>query len=115
MRLIMNDQKLTTIQQITEFLAGSEELEFEGISKEERYQWIERELVRFTYIQRGKADKGVIRRYLEKMSGYSRAQVCRLIKQYKKQGRLRKKGGTRHRFARKYTRYLLSMLGNRNK
>ena len=89
----MNNQKLTTIQQVTEFLAGSERLEFKGISKAERYQWIERELVRFTYIQRGKADKGMIRRYLEKMSGYSRAQVCRLIKQYKKAGKITEKRG----------------------
>jgi len=99
----MNDQKLTTVEQVKKFLRGSEVLEFAGVSTAERYQWIEGELMRFAYAQLGRMDKGVIRRYLEKMSGYSRAQVGRLIKQYKKQGRLRKAEGTRHRFPRKYT------------
>jgi transposase InsO family protein len=103
MQLIMNDDELRTIEQVKQFLAGSEILEFEGVSIEERYRWIERVLVRFTYSRLNRGEKGVIRRYIEKVSGYSRAQVCRLIRQFKQEGRLRKADCNRHRFPGKYT------------
>ena len=99
----MNDEKLTTIEQVKQFLKGSETLRFEGVSIEERYRWIESVLVRFRYYRLNRAEKGVIRQYLQKMSGYSRAQVCRLIRQYYRHGRLRKTGCKRHRFPVKYT------------
>ena len=66
-------------------------------------------------MQLTRKDKGVIRRYLEKMSGYSRAQVCRLIKQYKKQGRLRKATGKKHSFPRKYTLRDIAVLAQTDK
>jgi len=103
MQLIMNDEELTTVGQIKQFLEGSEALEFEGASTEERYRWIETVLVRFTYHRLNRAEKGVIRHYLEKVSGYSRAQICRLIKHYNQQGRLKKTPQRRHRFPLRYT------------
>jgi hypothetical protein len=99
----MNDEDLQTIKQVKQFLEGSEALTFGGISIEERYKWVETVLVRFTYSRLNRAEKGVIRRYLEKVSGYSRAQVCRLIKEYNQQGQLRKALYERHCFPGKYT------------
>jgi len=99
----MNDEKFNTIEQVKQFLEGSEALEFGGVSIEERYQWIETVLVRFKYSQLKRVEKGVIRRYIEKVSGYSRAQVCRLIRHYNQQGRLRKAQQKRRRFPKKYT------------
>ncbi len=103
MQLIMNDGRLQTVEQVKQFLAGSEALDFRGVSVEERYQWIQTVLVRFKYFQLKRADKGVIRRYIEKVSGYSRAQVSRLIREYKRRGQLRKAQYRRHRFPRSYT------------
>jgi predicted DNA-binding transcriptional regulator AlpA len=99
----MNDKKLNTVEQAKQFLAGSEAVTFGGVSIEERYRWIEVVLVRFTYFRLNRAEKGVIRSYIEKVSGYSRSQVSRLIRHYKQQGRLRKADCNRHRFPRKYT------------
>jgi len=99
----MNDEKLNTVEQVKRFLEGSGALEFEGVSIEERYRWIETVLMRFKYPQLNRVEKGVIRRYIEKVSGYSRAQVSRLIKCYRQQGRLSKRQQRRHRFPRKYT------------
>jgi len=99
----MNDGRLQTVEQVKQFLAGSEALDFRGVSVEERYQWIQTVLVRFKYFQLKRADKGVIRRYIEKVSGYSRAQVSRLIREYKRRGQLRKAQYRRHRFPRSYT------------
>jgi len=110
MQLIMNDERLQTIEKVKQFLEGSEALEFGGISVEERYRWIETVLVRFKYLQLRRADKGVTRRYVEKVSGYSRAQVSRLIRYYNQSGRLRKADYDRHRFPRRYTRTDIALL-----
>lgn len=99
----MNDEKLNTVEEIKQFLEGSDALEFEGVSIGERYRWIETVLVRFKYPQLKRVEKGVIRLYIEKVSGYCRAQVTRLIRCYKQQGRLRKTQQKRHRFPTKYT------------
>jgi len=74
MQLIMNDERLQTIEQVKEFLAGNEALDFRGVSVGERYRWIETVLGRFKYYRLKRAEKGVIRRYIKKVSGYSRAQ-----------------------------------------
>jgi hypothetical protein len=98
----MNDEKLQTIEQVKQFLEGSERVEFRGLTVEEKYGWIERVLVRFRYQRLERAEKGVIRRYIEKVSGYSRAQVSRLIREYKRRGRLKRTQYMRHRFPRRY-------------
>jgi hypothetical protein len=99
----MNDEGLHTIEQVKQFLTGSEARAFRGVFIEERYQWIETVLMRFTYSRLKRAEKGVIRRYLEKGSGYSRAQVSRLIGAYKRRGQLKEALSTRHRFPKRYT------------
>jgi len=110
MQLIMNDERLQTIEQVKQFLAGSEAVDFGGVSVEGRYQWIETVLVRFKYYQLKRAEKGVIRRYIEKVSGYSRAQVSRLIRRYHQRGQLRKAQYRRHQFPRSYTTADIALL-----
>ena len=110
MQLIMNDEQIQTIEQVKQFIVGSEALAFRGVSVEERYQWIEAVLMRFTYYRLKRAEKGVIRRYIEKVSGYSRAQVSRLIRHYNQRGRLEKSHGKRHQFPLKYTRTDIALL-----
>ena len=99
----MNDDNIKTIEQVKQFLGGSKSVKFEGASIEERYRWIEKVLVRFTYQRLSKAEKGVIRQYIEKMSGYSRAQVCRLIGKFKQRGYIRKADCNRRRFPIRYS------------
>jgi transposase InsO family protein len=106
----MNDENLKTIEQVRQFLEGSEEARFKGVTIEERYDWIERVLVRFRYMKLNKAEKGVVRRYIEKVSGYSRAQVARLIREYIQRGQLRKAQYRRHRFPRSYTTKDIALL-----
>ena len=57
-QLIMNDERLTTIEQVKQFLNGSKTLRFEGVSIEERCRWIESVVVRFTYHRLNRAEKG---------------------------------------------------------
>ena len=99
----MNDEQLQTIEQVKQFLEGSEAIEFSGLTAEEKYRWIKEVLIRFKYHRLKRDEKGVIRRYIERITGYSRAQVSRLIGRYKQTGLLRKTEYRRHRFPRKYT------------
>ena len=54
----MNDENLKTIDQVRQFLEGSEGAKFKGVTIEERYDWIEGVLVRFRYIKLNKVEKG---------------------------------------------------------
>lgn len=98
----MNDTKLETVQQVRQFLEGNEVVEFRGLTAREKYQWIEEVLIRFGYLLLRRAEKGVVRRYAAKVTGYSRAQVSRLIAEYKRTGRLERTEYIRHRFPRRY-------------
>jgi transposase InsO family protein len=106
----MNDERLKTIDEVKQFLAGSGGLDFTGVSVEEKYKWIETVLVRFKYWQLKRSEKGVILRHIEKVSGYSRAQVSRLIRGYNEKGRLKKAQYHRHRFPRLYTTADIALL-----
>jgi len=103
MQLIMNDGGLQTLEQARRFLEGSEVVEFRGRTTQEKYSWVEEVLIRFEYHLLKRDERGVIRRYVEKVTGYSRSQVSRLIAQYKRTGRLRKTEYRRHRFPRRYS------------
>ena len=99
----MNDGQLQTVERVRGFLEGSEAVEFRGLTAQEKYCWIEEVLIRFKYHRLKRCEKGVIRQYIQKVTGYSRSQVSRLIAEYKRTGRLRRMQYRRHRFPRKYT------------
>lgn len=104
MKTIMKLEDLTTIDQLTDFLSGTQAVAFSVISdKDACYRWIQGELARFHYRGLPRADKGVVIRYLMKISGYSRQQLTRLIAQYRKTGRLRRRQRTVAGFKQKYT------------
>jgi len=99
----MDDKQLRTLEQIKQFVDSSQEIEFNGIDLREKYRWTEGVLKKFQYQRLKKAGKGVIRQYLEKVTGYSRAQVNRLIWRYQQSGRVKPTEYHRHRFPQKYT------------
>lgn len=76
---------------------------FVGQRREEVYNWVERTLVRHEYGSLRRPDKGVLRRYLEQMSGLSRAQVTRLITGYQATGRVMARAYQRSQFPTIYT------------
>lgn len=76
----MNEAKLTMVAQLRAFLEGTVEVGFEPAGNDdERYGLIQTVLRRMRYRGLSRADKGVVLRYLERTSGYSRAQVRRLV------------------------------------
>ena len=103
MVITMNDSKLSSIVEVKRFLKESQVIEFKKRSRKEAYQWIEETLKRFDYLYLGKKEKGLIKKYIEKVTGYSRPQVTRQIREYRQTGRVSVKEYKRNKFERKYT------------
>ena len=99
----MNDKKIQSLEEIRAFLAGTTQMEFAIEGAEERYGWIEQTLRRFKYLTPGRSERGVVLHYLERVSGYSRQTVTRLVAQYRNTGKLRRRQRTVAGFARYYT------------
>lgn len=85
----MKLEELTTIEQLSQFLNGTQAVIFAlNTVKTERYKWIQHELIRFDYMMLSRAHKGIFIRYLIKVTRYSRQQITRLVKQYRQTGRV---------------------------
>lgn len=99
----MNDEQLHTLAQIRAFVDGTVALDF-AVAAEERYGFIARTVRRFGYARLKRPDKAVVLRFLERVSGYSRQQLTRLVKRGGEPGQLIKRyRGSRTSFARTYT------------
>ena len=99
----MNETKLSTIEQLREFLEGTCEVQFERAAEDaERYAFIASVLRRFGYRRLSRPDKGVVFAYLLCTCGYSRAQLRRLVSRavageaLRKRYRIPAKGFARH-------------------
>lgn len=99
------------LEQIRTLLAASEEVRFEGENRKEIYNWVRQTVIEQQYHVQGKADKGLLRRYVAKMTGLSRAQLTRLIGQYLETGKIEERGYRRRRFPSLYTRKDIELLG----
>ena len=99
----MDDSRATTLEQIRTLVGAHNLVRFTGLRRHEVYEWVERTLVRHQYANLRKPDKGVLKLYLEHMSGLSRAQVTRLITGYQETGRVIAVPYERTRFASIYT------------
>ena len=83
-----------SLEQIRAFLQASEEIRFAGKNRKEIYSWVGQTLVGQQYHILRKEEKGLLRSYLGKMTGLSRAQVTRLIGQYLDKGTIEENGTT---------------------
>ena len=79
MNISVHEAEKLSLEGIGRFVEASEEIRFESKNREQVYGWIERVLIQQEYAGQGKAARGLVRRYMEKMTGISRAQVTRLI------------------------------------
>lgn len=60
----MEDSGIRTMEQVRRFLAGTADVEIGIETKAKRYEWVERTLIRFRYLELGKAGKGLLLRFL---------------------------------------------------
>ncbi len=111
MKTIMKLNALTTLGQVAAFLSGTQPVTFSVLStKAECYQWIQANLLTFEYLTLSKHHKGLLCRYLKKVSGYSRQHLTRLIYQYRQTGRVIRCPRTVQGFARRYTAEAIRLL-----
>ena len=99
----MNDAQLHTLDELRAFLKGTTAVGF-SVGANERYDFITRILRRFGYARLRRAEKSVVLRFLRCVSGYSRAQLTRLVRRGRKIGPLVKQyPAQRIGFTRTYT------------
>ena len=85
----MNIENIKTIEDIHNFIQGNQTVVFTVLGeKNARYQFIQKALAKYRYITLKKSDKGVVNRYLRKVTSCSSQQLTRLIKQHKDVGRI---------------------------
>ena len=99
----MEDLNVRDIKAVKEFLEKADDVNFEKRNREEAYKWIKETLRKFDYFILRKKDKTIVKRYIRKMTGYSRKQVTNLIAQFCETGEIKSKEYERHKFERKYT------------
>ncbi len=103
MIVTLHTQRLKTLAQVQAFVSSSEALSFTLTDRIAAYGWMTDTLKQFHYGHCTRADKGVLRQYLGKVTGFSRAQVARCIRQFADGGTIRDR---RHApavpFARRY-------------
>jgi transposase InsO family protein len=103
LNISVQEAEKLSLEEIRQLLEASEGIRFAGIKRAQVYSWIELVLCEQEYARQGKASRGLLRRYIEKMTGMSRAQVTRLIGRYIASGRVVVRAYRRHRFAARYT------------
>ena len=108
----MHEAEKLSLEAIGRFVEASEEIRFESENRNQVYSWVERVLVEQEYARQGKAVRGLLRRYVEKMTGLSRSQVTRLIARYATTGHVQPTMYRRRRFPERYTRADIELLAS---
>ncbi|MBI5138900.1 MAG: hypothetical protein HZA95_03850 [Candidatus Vogelbacteria bacterium] len=80
----MNDDQIVSVAQLREFVKLTNQANFSSNDKMETYEWIGRTLGRFQYKKEAKKNKGVIKEYVIRMTGYSEGMIDKLIRRNKK-------------------------------
>jgi transposase InsO family protein len=99
----MQDGEKLSLEQIRAFLEASNAVRFEAKDRSQVYEWVNGTLREQGYERLARAGKGLVRKYVAKMTGLSRAQVTRLIGRYLGGEEVNARQYRRHRFPSRYT------------
>src|SRR5260370_4766689 len=91
MNMTMQNIERLMLDQLREFVEGSRSIGFSAPKREAVYEFIERVLKSQQYRRLGRGAKGIVRRFLVKMTGLSRAQLTRWIGRWMKTPRVQRK------------------------
>src|SRR5713101_5730552 len=103
MTITMQKVDQLTLDQMREFVKGSRSLGFSAPQREGVYGFIERILKAQKYQRLSRGQKGIVRSFLVKMSGLSRAQVTRWVGRWIQTRAVERKPLRRPSFASRYT------------
>ena len=110
MTITMQNAERLTLTEMQEFVEGSRAVQWTARGREAIYEFLRRVLEAQPYPRLNRAEKGVVRLFVGKVTGASRAQLTRLIGQWVRRGRIAVRPAHRHRFPCRYTRQDIALL-----
>jgi|SRR5579872_4765888 len=110
MTIRMENWEGLTLAEMEVFVEHNRKVRYTAKTQEVAYGVIEGVLKEHGYRRLSKGQKGIVRRYLAKITGLSRAQVTRLIGRWMSRRGLRIERAPRRRFARRYTAADIALL-----
>jgi hypothetical protein len=110
MTIRMENLERLTLAEMQEFVANSRHVRCAPIDKDGGYEFMERVLKCQQYRRLSKGQKGVVRRFLMKVCGLSRAQVTRLIRRWMATRRIERMPARRPSFRTRYTAADIALL-----
>ena len=99
----MDGGEKLSLEQMRAFLESSQEVGFQGKGRKEIYTFVNQVLRQQDYAKLRRASKGLVKSYLAKISGMSRAQMTRLIGSYQQGKEVQPRRYQRRKFVSKYT------------
>jgi transposase InsO family protein len=103
MTIRMQNLERLSLAEMKEFVQGSRTLNLTLEDQPAIYSFVEKLLKAQAYRRLSRGQRGIVRRFLVKVSGLSRQQITRLITQWTKTRRVRRQCPQRPKFPRKYT------------
>jgi hypothetical protein len=103
MTIQMQDPEEMTLQQMKALVESNRAVRFSMDGREAVYRLLVRVLKNQHYGEQSRKQRGIVRRFLVKVSGWSRAQITRLIRQWMQTRTIQAKRPTRRRFPTRYT------------
>ena len=82
MIVTLNTQSLASLDEVRAFPAGNAPVDFAAAAGDGRYAWLARTLTQFRYATLKRAERGLLQDFMRKVTGYSRAQLIRLVRQW---------------------------------
>lgn len=89
--------RIRTLDQVRRFLKVADGPKLQADSRESIYGFIRKTLDRFEYHDLRKRDKSLLKAFLTRVTGLSRAQLTRLIAQHRETGSIRDRRSTPRR------------------
>lgn len=103
MTIRMSNLEQLTLSEMEEFVTSSRHVTWAAVEPESVYRLIERVLKAQQYRRLSKGDRGIVKRFLAKITALSRAQLTRLIQRWMDTRRIERKPARRPSFQRRYT------------
>jgi hypothetical protein len=103
MTIRMKNLERLTLAEMKEFVTTNRQIGWSAVERESVYGFVERVLRAQHYRRLSKGQKGIVRRFLAKVTAVSRAQMTRLIQRWIETRRVERKPAQRPNFPRRYT------------
>jgi hypothetical protein len=110
MTIHMENPDKLTLAGMKEFVQGNRQVDYTPIEPQRVYGFVERVLAAHRYSHLSKEEKGIVRQFLNKVTGLSRAQMTRLIGRWMIHRCIAKKPPQRPSFFRRYTASDIALL-----